>query len=209
MKLHSDFHDYYDTAIGYGIDSKVYYSRFTTEVEKNFKFKTDFPRLAFTIKPFLLGFCGEIYPLAELVKYGERLEILETFFAYDSEELERKRKEWEPDEPKFFYEDKRTRGAARKFFEDWRMRDDAVFLENKVPVWIYKLYLNNKTIVLNPRLKSYEFNRIRDAHAAFQEISVYLANILVEQKETAPVDDIHRIEQHGFDSKTSFRKEKR
>ncbi|CAN5298379.1 hypothetical protein BH20ACI2_BH20ACI2_26170 [soil metagenome] len=38
-----------------------------------------------------------------------------------------------------------------------------------------------------------------------QEISMYLANILVEQKEVDSVDDRHRIEQHGFDLKTSFR----
>lgn len=63
--------------------------------------------------------------------------------------------------------------------------------------------------LINPRLKDYGFERIKDSFAAFQEISMYLSNILVEQKETAAVEDKFRIEQHGFDLKTSFRKEKK
>lgn len=38
---------------------------------------------------------------------------------------------------------------------------------------------------------------------------MYLSNILVEQKEVVKIEAKYRIEQHGFDLKTSFRKEKK
>lgn len=50
------------------------------------------------------------------------------------------------------------------------------------------------------------FDRIKDAFTAFQEISMYVANILVEQKPVESVSDKYRIEKHGFDLKESFRK---
>jgi len=55
-------------------------------------------------------------------------------------------------------------------------------------------------------LKDHQFDRIKDAATAFQDISMYLSNILIEQKEVAQVEDRFRIEQHGFDLRTSFRK---
>jgi hypothetical protein len=45
--------------------------------------------------------------------------------------------------------------------------------------------------------------------AEYGRNSSCLSNALVEQKETVAVEDKYRIEQHGFDSKSSFRKEKR
>ena len=209
MKLHTDFHDYYDTAVGYGVDDKVHYNRFTEEIEKTTKWKKDFPRLYGDVKPLILGFCGEIYPLAEIEKRDPEYKLIDTFIAYTYEELTAKRAEWRNSRRTYYHEDNQMKLGTKRFFEEWRMRDDEIFLENKVPVWLSRLQSWNKTLVLSPKLKTYEFFRVRDAHAAFQEISMYLANILVEQKETAPIEDKYRIEQHGFDLKTSFRKEKR
>jgi len=38
---------------------------------------------------------------------------------------------------------------------------------------------------------------------------MYLSNILIEQKETVPMDGKLKIEQHSFDSKISFRNTKK
>jgi len=62
---------------------------------------------------------------------------------------------------------------------------------------------------VNPSLKEIGFERLKDPFSAFQEISTYLANILIEQKPIVTIDDRHRIEQHGFDIKESFRNTKR
>lgn len=75
-------------------------------------------------------------------------------------------------------------------------------------MWAIKLDRNQSKGVINPKLKDYQFDRIKDSFTAFQEISIYLSNILVEQKETVVIEDKFRIEQHGFDLKKSFRKEK-
>lgn len=96
----------------------------------------------------------------------------------------------------------------KQFFQDWSWQDDKLFLQHKVPIWVRTVHSYYKTGTLNPKLKDYGFERIKDSFTAFQEISMYLSNILVEQKEIAQVEDKYRIEQHGFDLKKSFRKEK-
>lgn len=63
--------------------------------------------------------------------------------------------------------------------------------------------------ILNPCLKDFGFERIKDGFSVFQDLSMYLANILIEQKPVATVDDKHRIEKHGFDLRESFRNTKR
>ena len=55
MKLHSDFRDYYDTAIGYGIDEKVHYNRHQKNVV--FDLKSELTR-PFHRDSGLFGFCG-------------------------------------------------------------------------------------------------------------------------------------------------------
>jgi hypothetical protein len=41
MHLHSGFHDYYHHAIGYGVDEKVHYNRFTKVVNIALRTKND------------------------------------------------------------------------------------------------------------------------------------------------------------------------
>ena len=226
MKLHTDFHDYYDTAVGYGIDEKIHYNRFTRKVEKKLNLDIDTPPVNHG-KSMLLGFCGEIYPFIQLVERGEDNKPKAVYCVYSSEEyVERimqieslmksvifqmrwNRLKITDKEIGKFLNKMLVKEKIKSFFADWRKRDDTLFLEHRAPVWLLNLNIFDRTITLNPKLAELDFERIKDANEAFQEISMYVANILVEQKETAPVDDIYRIEQHGFDLKTSFRKEKR
>jgi hypothetical protein len=79
----------------------------------------------------------------------------------------------------------------------------------QVPIWLMRFSAGGDSNgVLNPNLKEIGFDRIKDAYTAFQDISMYLSNILIEQKPVEKIDDKHRIEQHGFDLKESFRKTK-
>ncbi|HSK71546.1 MAG TPA: hypothetical protein VK892_07620 [Pyrinomonadaceae bacterium] len=217
MKLHTDFHDYYDYAVGYGIDENVHYNRFTKEVEIGIKPMGDFPPTG--LDAYLLGFCGTVYPITELKKinrsiydceydYGD-YEVIETYWAYSFEEAEGKYREWEDTCKGFYYSNDRERLRIKQFFIDWKFQSDEIFLEHKVPVWIIRMDTTGNKGLVNPKLKDYEFDRIKDSFTTFQEISVYLSNILVEQKETAIIEDKFRIEQHGFDLKKSFRKERK
>jgi hypothetical protein len=226
MKLHSDFRDYYDTAVGYGIDSKVHYNRFTRVVEKKLNLDLDFPP-ANHGKSFLLGFCGEIYPLIRVTEWDENHKPKFVYHTYSYEEyfdralktdsvikaikfeLRWQRHTGTDKEIKKTLTKWLAKAKIKAFFSDWRKSDDRLFLEHKVPVWLLGLDSFDRKITLNPKLSELDFERLKDAHQAFQEISMYLANITVEQKETAAVEDKYRIEKHGFDSKSSFRKEKR
>jgi len=216
MRLHTDFHDYYDNAVGYGIDDNVHFNRFTKEVEIQIKSQFDFPRHQNT---GLLGFCGEIYPFIKVNKFNQKydlyeyswddLEVVEHYFAYSFEEYENRKLEWEEYTDAFEHQDHSRKIKLKQFFVDWKCQNDVVFLEHKVPIWVISLDSNENKGIINPKLKDYGFDRIKDSFTAFQEISMYLSNILVEQKETIVIEDKYRIEQHGFDMKKSFRKEKK
>jgi hypothetical protein len=224
MKLHTDFHDYYDNAVGYGIDDKVHYNRFTKEVEQVIEAKADLPKYIGGT-PLLLGFCGEIIPVIENKEYNEKREVINLHYSYSYEEFfdyslsvsynATKQKLWwlrvkqtEKEIKKQLTKDLIKIGAKR-FFIDWKSQNDSLFLQHQVPIWILNLQDYSQKITLNPHLETYKFNRIKDSFTAFQEISMYLSNILVEQKEIVKIEDKYRIEQHGFDLKTSFRKEKK
>ena len=211
MRLHTDFHDYYDNAVGYGIDENVHYNRFAKKVEIQFKPKFDFDYSG----KGLLGFCGKIYPFRLIQKYnrnrkqGEEFKIIERFFAFSFEEYKTKESEWEDCSYDFGYFYSKQETKLKQFFINFSEQNDEIFLKYKVPIWTFMIGRSKETGLINPKLKDYGFDRIKDSFTAFQDISMYLSNILVEQKEVAVIEDKYRIEQHGFDLKTSFRKEKK
>jgi len=216
MKLHTDFHDYYDRAVGYGIDENVHYNRFTKKVEIRINPQFDFPRHS---NAGLLGFCGKIYPFIEIKKYNNKydlyeygwddLKVVERYFAYNFREYKDKKAEWGKYADAFEYQDHSRKTKLKQFFTDWDYQSDEIFLQYKVPAWIVEFNGSENNGTLDPKLKDYGFDRIKDSFTAFQEISIYLSNILVEQKEIAVIEDKFRIQQHGFDLKKSFRKEKK
>ncbi len=70
-------------------------------------------------------------------------------------------------------------------------------------------HYNNTLIrlVLNPNLSDLNFQKVMNNREAYQEIEMYLSNILVSDKMPEnPISDKLKAESHGFDKK-SFRKE--
>lgn len=216
MKLHSDFHDYYDHAIGYGIDEKVHYNRITEKADINLKSQSDRPSHP---RSGILGFCGVYFPFIQVGRFDKKREcdwddeyegkIVEECFAFSLAEYREKENEWYEFSDDFGYHAAADELKLKQFFFDWQSGSDKIFLELKCPVWMMRFYDQPPNGILNPRLKELGFDRIKDSVTAFQEISMYLANILVEQKPIEVIADKFRIEQHGFDLKTSFRKEKK
>jgi hypothetical protein len=206
MRLHTNFRDYYDTAIGYGIDENVHYNRIANKVNIQIKSKRDLPTLG---ECGLLGFCGQVYPILKMERSewegaGNQHRIVERYFAFSVEDYVGKYAEW--NRSKYFhgfYEGWRLK--LKQYFTDWSCQRDDIFLEFKVPSWIFWFQEKPFNAIVNPRLADYGFDRIKDAVTTFQEISMYLSNILVEQKDVAAVEDRYRVTQHGFDLKTSFR----
>lgn len=214
MKLHSNFHDYYDTAIGYGIDNSVHYKRHTKEVEIKFNGKlpvsTQFQTDYYRVTRILIGFCGELFPVVKFEKLGDNHNVIDCLYIYTVDELPAElfqTSEQSKSHRKYF--SGYMQRSLKQFLADGRKHDDRLFLEYKTPIWASDLVDEFPRFILNPKLEQYQFFRIKDAFTAFQEISMYLSNFLLEQKEIASVEDKYRIEQHGFDSKISFRKEKK
>jgi len=215
MILHSDFHDYYDNAIGFGVDEKVHYNRFTKEIEIVLKTKHDRPVHSLS---GLVGFCGSTFPFIKLHKWDKRFrrsadeptpQLLDLCFAYSLKTYKEKESDWYDYSNDFGYNEGTRNLKLKQFFEDWSGQNDALFRELQIPIWVMTFNCGSKKNgIANPKLKDYQFERIKDSTTAFQEISMYLANILVEQKEVAVIEDKFRIEQHGFDLKDSFRNTK-
>lgn len=216
MILHSDFHDYYDNAIGFGVDEKVHYNRFTKEIEIVLKTKHDRPVHHLS---GLLGFCGNTFPFIKLHKWDKRYrrstdeaspKLLDLCFAYSYRTYEEKKSDWWDHSNDFGSHEAARDLKLKQFFEDWAGQNDSIFRELQIPIWVMNFNSGRtKNGIANPRLKDYQFERIKESIEAFQEISMYLANILVEQKEVAVIEDKYRIEQHGFDLKESFRNTKK
>ena len=216
MILHTDFHDYYDNAIGFGVDQKVHFNRFTREIDIILKTQNDRP---VHYRSGLLGFCGFTYPFIKLERLDKRFQcgwdddrpkVLETHFAYSYEAYKAKEAEWHNFSNDFWYWDQVRDVKLKQFFTDWAMQNDTVFREHQIPIWVMNYNSGKeKNGIANPKLKDFQFERIKDSNTAFQDISMYLANILVEQKEVASVEDKYRIQQHGFDLKESFRNTKK
>lgn len=216
MRLHTDFHDYYDSAIGYGVDEKVHYNRFTKSVDILLKSVADRP---VDRSSGILGFCGNLYPFIKIGRYDKKREcdldddfdgkIVEEYFAFSFEEYKKKELDWYGYSDDLGYIDNAREIKLKQFFLDWKFNSDDIFLRFKCPVWTMQFYKESPNGVLNPRLKDIGFDRIRNPFDAFQEISMYLSNILVEQQPIESVEDKYRIQQHGFDLKESFRKPKK
>lgn len=216
MRLHTDFHDYYDNAVGYGIDEKVHYNRFSRSVDIQLRSVADRP-----VHPRsgILGFCGSLLPFVSLRRYDKKHNcdyvdeydgrVIETFYAFGFEEYRTKETDWYDYSDDLGYFGGSEEIKLKQFFLDWKIESDDVFIDQRCPVWSMQFYDQSPNGTLNPCLKDFGFERIKDRFSAFQDISMYLANILIEQKPVATIDDKHRIEQHGFDLKKSFRNTKR
>jgi hypothetical protein len=67
---------------------------------------------------------------------------------------------------------------------------------------------SRNTWIANPQLDKISFQKVLDPFTAFQELEMWIGGVLTENKETSQVSNDIKIQQAGFDLKTSFRKPK-
>lgn len=138
MKLHSDFHDYYDHAVGYGIDEKVHYNRFTRPVDIDIRSELNRPLHR---RSGIIGFCGKLFPFIQMSRYDKKRDfdweneydgkIVEEYYAFNLEEYREKEETW------WDYSDDIGDSAdirLKQFFLEWRRDADKLFVELKSPV---------------------------------------------------------------------------
>jgi len=214
----SKFHDYYDTAIAYGIDKECVYNRKTEELNKPkhprheiVEFNNKDYSFKFTTQT--IGFCGDIYRCIIVKQQGNYSisDEIVTLAFYDAKSVIEYMKEH-----KIGLSGRRSRWRWNSWSRNnWNSEEEVnnyyereikqetydIFQELKVPVFL--LHGNCRTI--NPCLKDFKFGKIKDSVTTFQEIHQYIAGVLgTNENETVEITDKVRSQQHGYD-KWSFR----
>lgn len=219
MRIHSDFHDYYDIGLSVGVDPKLHYNR----RERCFypsELKTPFPpdtlslvritehrRPQPDVERIVIGFCGVLYPCIRLVSDAKSViniwnaEQLAEHFKFSIPSWGRPSEHWE----RSFRKDQRER---ERFLVN-RPRADPLFLEMDTPLFVVQVDRESGVtreilIETNSNLRPFEFFKVFDPYSAFQEVSMYLGNHLVKRDVPDTIADEDRIAMHGYD-KHSFR----
>lgn len=228
MLIISKFRDYYDSvAFSKGVDKTIVYKREITELldkklanETYSRTEFYFPEVSYnsvsdrnikSMTTSIIGFCGKLYPVMVIerdVRVSQYSTQVQTEIVYDIEVMRE-------------FHDKYV-SRWNHNFDDYlsllkNKEIENIFYAYKVPSFILKEvkvnYVNRgykaeNNLMLNPCLKDIEFYKVMDSSRAFQEIEMYISGVLgTNEKNTVEVSDKSKIEGHGFDYKTSFRKE--
>lgn len=227
--------DYYDGVVGtVGMDKTIVYERQTEEIEdykrfpKAFKHKRhvwndrnpllNLCRLDVDKEKtskyhdadgFIVGFCGSLYIGWQLhykeeqwnQEYGRLEEVTKTdiIYGYDDARKYLKTSHWgsnADDDIQYF-----------KHYDPIE-----IFREYHAPIFIYDDYRGRPRreaqFIINPILKEWEFYKIVDPFTAFTTLQMFISGVLgTGEKEIIEISNEHKIEQHGFDRKWSFRRE--
>jgi hypothetical protein len=211
MRLIAKTRDYYDSAIGFGIDPNIVYNRKEEEFKKaedRFAIIGDEFTLAHTAFPtiinefFLIVFCGKVYPVYQHEyrlknpKYADS--AMKTRLVYDKKEMYRL---WQLGYSPGYWADKVYNFINKQY-------DEKKTAEFQHTIGIPYLMITSKSVVYNPILKDYNFYRVYDSYAAFQEISMFISGVLGGQSPPmVQLTDKDLIAKRGF-NELSFRKQK-
>lgn len=222
MLIISNFKDYYDSAIGVGgIDKTLVYQR-KIEGQIDNTFKKHFKEFinywdCCTLpcerwwntredglsdwKPFLIGFCGKLYPGYEL-EYSNRtiqnpngIKVKKLVFDFEKtiEILK-----YTPHNYNY--------KKIKEFFDLKNKENLTIFRDFHTPV--FSFYFNNSkeiTFLKNPCLKDYEFYKFFNSFQAHQEIEMFMGGVLGKpKKEIIEISEKDKLVQHGMD-KWSFK----
>lgn len=168
------------------------------------------------MRKYIIGFCGKIYPAIWLRAnlYGKTPES----FCYSVKEVDEFIKSYYDEEDQSFYFEtcpkwkKRFGITTHNEFSAYFALDGSeygkYFQEYKTPIFVIKETAKEYFLIINESLQSIGFFRLFDTNSAYQEISMFLGNELVESTRPIPrMNDEVKISSHGFD-KFSFRKDK-
>lgn len=223
MKIFSKFQDYYDSALGSFLDSDVAVYRKTSTINVPYK---EIPRLGNydfsyeVVKDIngrkhygklpihMIGFCGTWYFFVYAQDRRGFFNKLE-YKTFD-EIVENNRQN------NFFYgynsnkdvTDPNKEPGWKEIFEKY---GPVLYIEKYDPPGeYYRQFSNiNMETVIWPELKAYKFQAVKDPYTALWEIEHWFDTHARPDEAVVPVgDDITRLQAHGFDKKTSFRKGK-
>ncbi len=232
MLICSSFHDYYDTAISFGVDKSVVYNRKTEKIDNPLMrgvVPSPFPERfsipvrgtyhEYNIIKFAVGFCGNIYPCVKILfrEFNTSFDH-ESFFFYDLdaliEFLKDRRMGLDRNRERYWRTDYSVHSemGLKLFFDknNWRSLE-AKFREHNCPVFSYGTGMESTyrtSFILNPNLKTYRFAKIKDPATAFQDIYMFISGVLgVPSRPLVEISDKNKAKKHGHDGEFSFRKQ--
>lgn len=237
MKIVSKFHDYYDTMRSIDQSNYPLYVRETKELEARnispvyFRWLSNMQTNNRVIDFGYIAFCGKLYPFYQLYNLGcfytfkaARKRLIEKIDAA-KQEKDTRLSTWETT---LNYLNNPTMSCNRFYFtrsyegifseENWdKMYEEAmkfkvadeIFRKFNVPVFSCVNSGGQYIVTLNPCLRAMNFAAALNPYTAWQELSMYLGNILVTQKDPdIKISDELKAQSKGFD-KWSFRKKVR
>jgi hypothetical protein len=237
MRIISKFKDYYDGVQYYGQDQELIYVRNKEYTEENINLEkylnTSGQYFISLDKPdiihypeknieqehycnLILGFCGELYRIHIIRVLDKRIwmDTKESFaICYNQEELNSFQEQTEYSKKKKYSQWKPRYVNLRE--QDWfninnKEELQELFFKYNVPCFLISDSHKHKgNIILNPILSKYQFYKVKDAYTAFQDIAMFIGGVLPRTgHEMIEVSNNDLIVKRGFDTKTSFRKQK-
>ena len=224
MFIISKFRDYYDTAIGYGIDKTIVYNRAEEMISSENKVRhLDYEDASFVNKEarysfytYYVGFCGTIYPVVKVHINQDFFNQKDIFF-YNKEDfkkflvglgVESKRGKYRFDRYKL---DKKlyrkiyitNENSIDDFYDSKYPEYEKLFLANKIPLFTVRQDL----ITLNGRLQDFNFQTIKDPFTAFQDIQMYISGVIgAPERPMVQISDKDLAHKKGHGGKYSFKK---
>jgi len=213
-------HDYYDSAIAYGIDKETIYVRKCEIIEGRVRgtlYTTLHSKKSeFRLEKHAIGFCGKIYPVLKIERNPYKQERKDPYFDwyfYNAEDVRNFFKEygikpeplskWGPNIVTHSFINKRL----DKFYDvnNWRHLESE-FRKHHCPVFhhagSYK-DSGNGPFTLNPILKRFHFAKVFSPTEAFQEIFMYLTGVLGKSPKTLiEISNDDMRHKKGFDNKS-------
>ena len=231
MRILSKFHDYYDGVQNQGgFDNTLIFNRESSEIAGKFpidyssssysrwnKYISEFKIYCFNNRnnnPYrhhyweantiLIGVAGKLYQGLEIKVWnlGEfttkivwSLSSLQSFLSIFNIKLTNK------DEYKYSLD---TVEEFEKYF-NFSKDLSSWMIENK-----YSIVCSTgkcETLIINPCLKEFDFQKVINPYTLFQELSLWIGGVLTNNPIIEPIPDKYKIEQYGF-GPWSFRKHK-
>jgi hypothetical protein len=232
----SEFRDFYDNCASHGVDITIQYRRTTSQYNllnehgahavlvKDFNaliasVKDRLPPLVGNLPLLIIGFCGKIYVGIRPKIDPKTGQIYRRVFSYPQPSTDHLVEAAMWDVRDVHKDDLKHEFQEYRFYSEKGDKTIADWMDAKgdgpVGEWVdlfqrqraVSFAIVDKTVIIDPCLQDYRFQRVVGGVEAFQSIEMFISGVLgVSQNPMIELTDQDRIQAHGFDHK-SFRKE--
>jgi hypothetical protein len=208
MLIVSKDKDYYDSAVGMGIDKTIVYERHERVIDQNlfwlpdqifgkadqWGFKRRFNDISLGCSAYpksysdsrkaysgVVGFCGKLYPFIKFYEENKKEfnnPLHLTLVSFDKDECYKKL-DFNKKKEKYYYWSK---NPEESFLNNWEklINFDPIEVHRKfnAPIFVFDNSNKDDKFVINSQLKGYKFVRLFDPYMAFQEVQMFVSGVL-------------------------------